>query len=106
MAEKYIAILWGREDDANSISPLESTNGDYTFWTERVGVDTPEFRKVLKDDTGLTVSIFKDDASWAEGQPSLENAYIIRAWSDDKVRDIVANLMHCAPENVTLKRVA
>lgn len=111
MADTYTAILWDKHNDANSIDPLEATDGDYEFWTQRAGVDTPAFRKTIADGTGVTASIFEgdvpEDAPWGgTDKPELESAYVEHAWDDDTVRGIVAKLMDCEPEDVTLKRIA
>lgn len=107
----YTAVLWGKENDANSIVPLEATGGDYEYWTHGAGVDTPEYRRILKDNTGLSMTIFEGDvpidAPWGGTDKSvLENAYVDRAWNDKRVAQIAARLMGTKPANITVKRAS
>lgn len=105
---KYTAVLWGYEDDLNSIDPLEASNGDINYWVKRVGYEPPGYVDILKNNTGLYMTIYEGDvpadAPWNGRYEPVEEAYVGRDWSDATDTKIAAALVHVSPQDVILKR--
>lgn len=104
----YTAILWGYEDDMNSVDPLEASSGDIDYWIELAQNGDPRFIEEIRNNTGLWMDIYKGDvptdAPWDGDYVKVANAYVGRTWPVDKILAVAARLAGTEPQNIILKR--
>ena len=104
----YTAILWNKENDHNSIDPLESSNEDLTYWMDKVNDYSPNYERTLRLNTGEYMSICYGDIEPEElwnGAYPVEEAYVSKHWSDKRDSEIAARLLGVNANQVLVKRM-
>lgn len=106
----YTVVLWSGEEDSNSISPLEASEGDYDVYTDKLGVHTESYYRALEEDTGYHAYIYKGivnnpEAPWCPVENKMvDTIYVEHDWDNLLIAALTARMLKVTPDEILVKR--